>query len=113
MSTIPEQIKDSTLKHEETLNKIGFSIHSIRVDEDERTLYFDIDLYSVIIHNIRVTKEGDFYKIELPIGIHSPWSTPIPVITFYNNDIWCAIGYSIRGKIRETPWIISYFSEHD
>lgn len=109
MSSIFDQAENTNIKQENLLEKMDFSISNVTVEENEMCIFFNISIYNIIVHNIRVSKDREFFDIALPHGIHSPYSSPMPVISFYNNDFWMAIRYGIIKAIKDSEWMSVYF----
>lgn len=111
ISITENEVKDVNIKYENRLEAMDFRISNYIIDPEVSYIIVDVDIYGLIIHNILVEKNFEHYSINLPRGEHSPWSTSIPVISFYNNESWTALRYGIIREIKRQPWAMQFLDQ--
>lgn len=100
------KIEDNNLEEKALLDEIGFSIDQISIEPDRFGVFFNISYYCIYIYGIIVTKNNEFYEVELPYAANSPWSTEFPVIAFWNAKHWSAIRSALIREIEKNAWLL-------
>jgi hypothetical protein len=98
-------------KLKEFVKKINFDVICMHISPISSCILFDIRYYSLIIHNIEVTREfGGSYLIQLPKTINMTNFIERPIVEFEEALEWKMIKFGIEEYLKRSGWPETYFN---